>query len=89
MLRCECGSKAKYIVFEDDSLIPLCSRHFDEYLRLMGEANTTYYSLDNEIDLENLIDDVNRRLKFMEEKYRRLLHLYHELKEKREDGKNA
>ena len=75
-----CEDEAQYILFEDYLLL-VCEKHMDEWIRLMGEANLTFYIL-TETDgiktllpseLDALIRNVNSRLKLWKTKYMKLL----------------
>ena len=85
-MRCSSCLKreASYLVFED-VIMPLCQECFDEYARLFGEMNLTFWEihdLENPSYLEGFIETINNALRSWQDGYRLLLMKYTELLKK-------
>jgi len=81
-----CGKRmAEYLLFDEvnDRVEPLCEACLDEYCHYFGELTLTYIPI---TDLEAIIREFNRILKYWSQRYKRLLDEYHKIKERCEGG---
>jgi hypothetical protein len=65
----ECGAPAEYIYYDDDGkeFVPLCPYHMEEVIRFEGEINIEFFAMS---EVERLVDAVNEKLKYMDERYK-------------------
>ena len=73
-LKCECGEKASYILFdhEPDKLVPICYRCLNKIFEIYGETNVDFYDIENPYFLSTLIKDLNESFRWYEEMLKRL-----------------
>jgi len=59
-----------YLDEVNDQLVPLCDSHMKNVIMEFGEVNIEYYAIDN---VKGWLDAVNKRLKFLSERYASIL----------------
>ena len=80
MLCEDCGKRmAQYLLFDpiDNTAKPLCESCLNEYCYYFGEPSLTFVSIDN---LEAIIREFNRIIKYWNDRYRQLLEEYDRIK---------
>ena len=59
-----------YLDEVNDQLVPLCDSHMQQVIMHFGEDNIEFYAIDN---VKGWLDAVNKRLKFLSERYASIL----------------
>jgi hypothetical protein len=71
-IKCKnCDSMAEFIVIDDDEgIIPLCGECLNDLIYLEGDINVVDFAIE---DLEGWIREINDKIKYLNERYARLL----------------
>jgi hypothetical protein len=71
-IKCKnCNSMAEHIVIDDDEgIIPLCGECLNDLIYLEGDICVVDFAIE---DLEGWIREINNKIKYLNERYARLL----------------